>query len=60
MKGLDNNLQNLTLGHLLAHVSRLVGTRRRMKLQKFRLYHAQGMILSRLWREDGSPANPGW
>lgn len=42
-----------TLGQLLAHVSRLIGRRRRMKLAEIGLHHAQGMILSRLWHEDG-------
>lgn len=49
--------RELSIGHLLAHVSRLVGQRRRMKLQSVGLHHAQGMILSRLWREDGVPQN---
>ena len=42
-----------TLGQLLAHVSRLVGRRRQMKLASIGLHHAQGMILSLLWRNDG-------
>lgn len=50
-------LHKLTLGHLLANVSRLVGARMRMKLQEFGLYHAQGMILFHLWREDGMAQN---
>ena len=47
--------QNLTIGHLLAQVCRLVGHRRRMKLERIGLRHAQGMILFRLWQEDGIP-----
>jgi DNA-binding MarR family transcriptional regulator len=45
--------QDPTLGQLLAHVSRLVGRRRQMKLASIGLHHAQGMILSFLWRNDG-------
>jgi DNA-binding MarR family transcriptional regulator len=45
--------QKLGIGHLLAHVCRLVGRRRRMKLQSIGLRHAQGMILFRLWQADG-------
>lgn len=46
-------LQEPTLGQLLAHVSRLVGRHRQMKLASIGLHHAQGMILSFLWRNDG-------
>jgi DNA-binding MarR family transcriptional regulator len=53
----QHNPQKLTLGHLLANVSRLVGGRMRMRLQEFGLYHAQGMILFHLWREDGMAQN---
>lgn len=42
-----------TLGHLLAQVCRLVGSRRRMKLESIGLHHAQGLILFQLWQEDG-------
>jgi len=42
-----------TLAHLLAQVSRLIGRRRQMKLESIGLHHAQGMILSRLWHDDG-------
>ncbi|MEJ2155810.1 MAG: MarR family transcriptional regulator [Desulfobacteraceae bacterium] len=49
--------QKPTLGHLLANVSRLVGSRMRMKLEEIGLHHAQGMILFHLWREDGIPQN---
>ena len=45
--------RKLTLGHLLAHVCRLVGSRRRMKLESIGLHHAQGLILFQLWQEDG-------
>ena len=45
--------RDFTLGLLLAQVCRLVGHRRRMKLESIGLHHAQGMILFRLWRDDG-------
>lgn len=45
------------LGQLLAKVSRLVGGRMRMKLEKIGLPHAQGMILFHLWRRDGIAQN---
>jgi DNA-binding MarR family transcriptional regulator len=57
MKNSQQNPQKTTLGHLLANVSRLVGGRMRMRLQEFGLYHAQGMILFHLWREDGMAQN---
>ena len=57
MKNSQQNPQKMTLGHLLANVSRLVGGRMRMRLQEFGLYHAQGMILFHLWREDGVAQN---
>ena len=57
MKKSQQNPQKTTLGHLLANVSRLVGGRTRMRLQGFGLYHAQGMILFHLWREDGVAQN---
>jgi DNA-binding MarR family transcriptional regulator len=57
MKNSQQNPQKTTLGHLLANVSRLVGGRMRMRLQEFGLYHAQGMILFHLWREDGVAQN---
>ena len=53
----QQNPHKLTLGHLLANVSRLVGGRMRTRLQEFGLYHAQGMILFHLWREDGMAQN---
>jgi DNA-binding MarR family transcriptional regulator len=46
---------SITTGHLLAQVCRLVGNRRRRKLEAIGLYHAQGLILFRLWQEDGIP-----
>jgi len=49
--------QKETLGHLLANVSRLVGSRMRMKLEDIGLHHAQGMILFHLWRQDGTAQN---
>jgi DNA-binding MarR family transcriptional regulator len=57
MKNSQQNPQKTTLGHLLANVSRLVGGRMRMRLQEFGLYHAQGMILFHLWRENGVAQN---
>jgi MarR family transcriptional regulator, organic hydroperoxide resistance regulator len=45
--------RKLTLGHLLAQVCRLVGSRRRVKLESIGLHHAQGLILFQLWQEDG-------
>jgi DNA-binding MarR family transcriptional regulator len=42
---------------MLAKVSRLVGGRLRMKLEKIGLPHAQGMILFHLWKRDGIPQN---
>lgn len=44
---------NPSLGQLLAQVSRLVWRRRRMKLESIGLHHAQGMILSILWHDNG-------
>lgn len=49
--------QKLTLGHLLARISRLVGGRMRLKLEGMGLHHAQGMILSQLWQHDGIAQN---
>ena len=49
--------RKLTLGHLLAKVSRLVGGRMRMKLEGIGLRHAQGMILYQLWHRDGIAQN---
>jgi len=46
-----------SLGRLLAKVSRLVGGRMRTKLEGIGLHHAQGMILSHLWRQDGLAQN---
>lgn len=53
MKTCSTNLLEASLGQLLARVCRLVGRRRRTKLESIGLHHAQGMILSRLWQEDG-------
>ncbi len=49
----NSDLHKQTLGHLLAHVSRLVGTRMRSKLHEFGLSHTQGMVLANLWHQDG-------
>lgn len=54
---MKQNIENLTLGDLLARVSRLVGRRMRMKLAGSGLHHAQGMILFHLWHADGVPQN---
>ena len=43
----------IAIGHLLGQVCRLVGRRRRTKLESIGLHHAQGMILFQLWQEDG-------
>ena len=45
--------QDPTLGHLLAQVCRLAGKRRQLRLERIGLHHAQGMVLFRLWHEDG-------
>jgi MarR family transcriptional regulator, organic hydroperoxide resistance regulator len=42
-----------TLGQLLAQVCRLAGKRRRLRLERLGLHHAQGMVLFHLWKEDG-------
>lgn len=47
------NPREPSLGQLLGRVCRLVGRRRRTKLESIGLHHAQGMILSRLWQEEG-------
>ncbi len=51
------NPPKLTLGHLLARVSRLVGGRMRTRLGGMGLHHAQGMILYHLWHRDGIAQN---
>ena len=53
MTDIEDKHKEATLGQLLAHVSRLVGRRRRQKLAGIGLHHAQGMILSLLRHEDG-------
>ncbi|SEA47135.1 DNA-binding transcriptional regulator, MarR family [Desulfuromusa kysingii] len=53
MEKLTENLQEPTLGQLLAQVSRLIGRHRQLKLASIGLHHAQGMILSLLCRNDG-------
>jgi DNA-binding MarR family transcriptional regulator len=52
---LDKNedSRKLTIGHLLGQVCRLVGRRRRMKLETIGLHQAQALILFQLWQEDG-------
>lgn len=47
----------MTLGHLLANVSRLVGSRMRMMLEEIGLQHAQAMVLFHLWQENGIAQN---
>ncbi len=42
-----------TLGQLLAQVCRLAGNRRRLRLERLGLHHAQGMLLFHLWHTDG-------
>lgn len=51
------NEHKLTLGHLLAGVSRLVGARVRENLEEIGLPHAHGMILFHLWHQDGMAQN---
>ena len=53
MVDIKEDPREFTLGHLLAQVCRLVGRRRRRKLESIGLHHAQGMILFQLWQEDG-------
>lgn len=55
MAPLEMDLEKITLGHLLAQVSRLVGSRMRDKLEGFGLHRAQGLILVQLWHENGIP-----
>ncbi len=45
------------VGQLLANVCRLVGHRRREKLKNIGLHHAQGVLLARLWCNDGMAQN---
>ncbi len=45
--------QEISLGQLLGKVCRLVGHRRRTKMERIGLHHAQAMILFRLWHQDG-------
>lgn len=47
----------ITLGHLLVQLSRLVGIRMRYKLERLGLQRAQGMILVQLWHADGMAQN---
>ena len=51
------DLQKLSLGQLLAQVSRLVGGRMREKMEELGLQRAQGLILVQLWHNDGIPQN---
>ena len=57
MNDLKHDPRKMTLGHLLARVSRLVGGRMRMKWEGIGLHHAQGMVLRHLWHEDGIAQN---
>lgn len=52
-----HNPHKQSLGHLLASVSRLVGSRMRIMLEEIGLHHAQAMVLFHLWREDGIAQN---
>ena len=47
----------LSLGQLLASISRLVGRRMRIMLGEIGLHHAQAMVLYYLWRKDGISQN---
>jgi DNA-binding MarR family transcriptional regulator len=53
MVGKSKDSGKIAIGHLLMQVCRLVGSRRRMKLESIGLHHAQGMILFQLWQKDG-------
>ncbi|WP_319406384.1 MarR family transcriptional regulator [uncultured Desulfosarcina sp.] len=53
MKNTKEDVRTPAIGYLLAQVCRLVGSRRRAKLEGIGLRHAQGLILFRLWQEDG-------
>ena len=53
MVALGEDLKKFTLAQLLAHVCRLVGHRRRMKMESIGLHYAQGLILFKLWQQDG-------
>ena len=57
MADLKDDQKEMTLGQLLARVSRLVGGRMRARLEAVGLPHAYGMILFRLWKKDGIPQN---
>lgn len=54
---MEPHQQKMTLGHLLAKVSRLVGTHMRMNLEEIGLPHAHGTILFHLWHQDGIAQN---
>lgn len=47
------DLHAMTLGHLLAQVSRLVGGRMRAAMEGLGLHRAQALVLFQLWQEDG-------
>jgi DNA-binding MarR family transcriptional regulator len=49
--------RRLNLGHLLAQVSRLVGSRMRAKMEGLGLHRAQALILFQLWHDDGMAQN---
>ena len=53
----DKHSIKMTLGQLLAKVSRLVGGRMRSKMRELGLHRAQGFILSQLWHLNGTPQN---
>jgi len=57
MTASKHDQQELTLGQLLAKVSRLVGARMRAGLEAIGLPYAYGMILFRLWKKDGIAQN---
>ena len=52
---LDRDPRELTLGHLLNHVCRLVRSRRQWKFESIGLYHGQALIVFRLLKADGIP-----
>lgn len=49
--------RRLSLGHLLAQVSRLVGGKMRAKMEGLGLHRAQALFLFQLWHDDGLAQN---
>lgn len=53
MDDTQTGCQQLSLGHLLAQVARLVGARMRTKVEGIGLHRAQVLVLFQLWHDDG-------